>query len=52
MRKIIDYKLAVCGDRRESVIVTALCDDGTIWIGHPQSGEWTKARPIPQDEED
>ena len=59
MRKVIQITSSgITGDGRshgENYIVTALCDDGTIWERgwsiNNNDGEWYKLPPIPQDDD-
>lgn len=53
MRKIIDFKFAPFKATRKNIeylnMITALCDDGTLWTKPASKEEWIRLDDIPQD---
>lgn len=52
MRKIIQISESLtAGNYDIHYSLSALCDDGTVWVYYPGNKEWGKLPDIPQDDE-
>ena len=51
MRKVISI-VVTPRHKDDHKVVTALCDDGTIWVIGTMSSEWTQMPPIPQEDDE